>query len=96
MQKTCGLGMPVRSAVQLPDERVADEQRHQIYSCLLDLNRWTYAIGFVSGFVWTLMNADFADSEEKSAFPPALAGGARVSVHQRPILVADRVYVFLT
>ena len=87
MQKTCGLGMPIRPAVQLPDERVADEQRHQIYSCLLDLNCWTYAIGFVSGFVWTLMNADFADSEEKSAF---------LSVHQRPILVADRVYVFLT
>ena len=55
--------MSVRPAVELPDERVADEQRHQIYSCLLDLNRWTYAIGFVSGFVWTLMNADFADKK---------------------------------
>ena len=38
------------------------------------------------------MDADCADSEEKSEFPPALAGGARVSVNQRPDLISDKVY----
>jgi hypothetical protein len=45
---------------------------------------------------WTQMDTDFADSEEKSAFPPALVRlkphGARVSVNQRPDLISDKVY----
>ena len=45
---------------------------------------------------WTQMDADCADSEEKSAFPPALVRlrphGARVNVNQHPDLISDNVY----
>jgi hypothetical protein len=62
----------------------------------LDLKTLDFIGNKANALFWTQMDADCADSEEKSAFPPALVRlkphGARVNVNQRPDLISDNVY----